>query len=572
LGLLGIERRFLAAIFRRSSVLWLLLLAACDKGPGEMPIPVDAGSASEPVSTRPSAAPLRAQRPLEPAELEYELGKKLLIQVSQNAAAPGAPGFDRVRAQLVGRAKGEPVVLVRTPQFNAEVGREAAYYRTRFASEWKIWPRLVSARQVFVDSPKLGRESILREGYLYAEHPNQAFSLVSLVGLDWLFSEKEVWLERGEVLMHAERRERGDYYFTDGPLAGSLVRLMHLDRMGVGAGPTEAALHRDFRALKYRLHFEQARIEHLGETQIVASLRYGPKLWIPTLLTAKGAHLELLREVVAPTQVAELREHRARQAIRQNGMSALREAMLALVREGMPFDEPKTEVGQEDGKLRAEWVKAYLAGRNSYTYREDRYPVFDKVGRPLVPEVCVDFLLDTFERAAGSWWRQKAEGSRELTRGSLDLGSSERSWLRRASSLIEFALAHPEWFEVWEVPEGERIELGYKEKFFNYLEKNAGKYEAGDIILIRGLTPWDEEEMHTHAFFIYETDPITGIPILIAGNAWRPQVWSWEAEARRTPKRTVRTRIRPKLEFLQLLAGARTFPQEPPPIAPIMEW
>lgn len=509
--------------------------------------------------------------PTKDAELAFQAAKQLIGAALARTGLKGAPEFDRQRAQIVGRAKGEPVVFVRTPQFNSNDSQEAKYYQARFASEWKIWPRLVSARKVFLDSPTLGRASLLREGYLYAESPNEAFSLVSLVGMDWLFSEARVWLERGEVLMHAERRERGEYYFSDGPLKDSVVRLMHLDRMGVGEGPTEPALHRDFRALQYRLHFDRAKVTHLSETELVAELRYGEKLWVPTLLRSTGAHLDLAAEAVAPAQVSALRAYRSEQALRQNGLQALREAILGLVREGMPFDEPKTEVGQEDGKLRGEWRRAYLEGRDTYKYRDDRYQVFDKQGRPLVPQVCVDFLVDSFERASGTWWKPKGAAERELTQGALDWGSL-RTELRRARGLVALGQTHPEWFEVWEVPEAERIELGYKEKFFNYLEQNAGSFRAGDIILIRGLTPWDEEEMHTHSFFIYETDPVTGIPILIAGNAWRPQIWSWEAEARRTPKRTVRYRMRPTLEFLKLLAGSRRFSEAPPPVAPVMEW
>jgi hypothetical protein len=160
-------------------------------------------------------------------------------------------------------------------------------------------------------------------------------------------------------------------------------------------------------------------------------------------------------------------------------------------------------------------------------------------------------MVDTFERSGGRWWRAKDAGVREVAPGKLDLSEFDRDALRRTKHFLDFAKSHPDWFEVLTFPEYMRIELGYKRQFFKWLSSKVDHFRAGDIILIRGQTPWDEVEEHTHSFFIYETDPLTGIPIAIAGNAGPANLWSWETEARRTPNRTVRTRIHPKLEWLQ---------------------
>jgi hypothetical protein len=127
--------------------------------------------------------------------------------------------------------------------------------------------------------------------------------------------------------------------------------------------------------------------------------------------------------------------------------------------DALPFDEPKHEVGQEDGKLRPRWQHAYEAGKFAYEYRGDDYPVFNAHGQPLVPEVCVDFLLDTIERAGGTWWRDRGQ-TRERSVGRIDFNIFDREHLRRIPEFVEFVREHPEWFELMEVPDSDRILLG----------------------------------------------------------------------------------------------------------------
>jgi hypothetical protein len=37
--------------------------------------------------------------------------------------------------------------------------------------------------------------------------------------------------------------------------------------------------------------------------------------------------------------------------------------MIAQIEDGLPFDEPITEHGQQDGHMRYRWLSAYLAGQ-----------------------------------------------------------------------------------------------------------------------------------------------------------------------------------------------------------------
>ena len=57
--------------------------------------------------------------------------------------------------------------------------------------------------------------------------------------------------------------------------------------------------------------------------------------------------------------------------------------------------------------------------------------------------------------------------------------------------------------------------------------------------------------MHFHSFFIYELDPVSGVPIALVGNPGRPSIRTWQFEGLRTPRRSIWYRIRPRFEWLE---------------------
>src|SRR5690606_31712513 len=127
------------------------------------------------------------------------------------------------------------------------------------------------------------------------------------------------------------------------------------------------------------------------------------------------------------------------------------------------------------------------------------------------PQVCVDFLVDTIERAAGTWWRPRGEPpGRTIGRFAFD--DADRRGLRSTRRFIEFAREKSDWFDVRVTPQRERIEIGRLQRLTRYIAKRADDYAAGDMVIIHGYTPWDEEERHYHSFFIYDSDPVTGFP------------------------------------------------------------
>jgi hypothetical protein len=120
------------------------------------------------------------------------------------------------------------------------------------------------------------------------------------------------------------------------------------------------------------------------------------------------------------------------------------------------------------------------------------------------------------------------------------------------------------------VPEDERIPFKQSERLARYLVDHAEHFVPGDIVVIRGYAPWDKpwqpKVMHFHSFFVYETDPVTGFPLVLAGNPGTPLLQTWQFEAFRTPERSIWFRIRPRPEWLQTVLERRE-PKEPPVLA-----
>jgi len=559
----------LSRIFSRTSALFLLALVPAhgDTSRGSLH-PAHAKRAravGASVEVRPELSPY----PI--AEPEHGPPCADLIERAEHGPRePGTPRLDQARGVVLLYAKAEPVLFTHEPAAESEnKGSEAAQtYRRMLRHTSSPWSLLDRLWPVFSRNPELGRSVLLRDGYLYADRPELAFALVDLVTVQMLFSDRKVWIQRGERLLHAERTKAGRYVFTDGAERGQRVKLLLFDRVGTGTPP--AAIHRDLRALRSELGFQSVEVKWLGTRQIVANLHYG-SLSVPTLIAASDAHLSLVCELPKPATQDTLALLRADHARRERALVPLRRAILDGVGEGLPFDEPLTEYGQQDGKLRYRWLAAYQSGQNNYEFQGDKYYVFNAVGRPLVPEVCVDFVFDSFERASGTWWRPRGE-PRERVVGKLDFTTLPDDKRRRATSFIEYAQQHPDAFDVYTLPEADRVEFKFGRKLSDYLVASAPQFQPGDVVLIRGYAPWDKpwkpRVMHFHSFFVYESDPVTGMPIALAGNPGRPLLQTWQFEAFRTPDRSIWYRVRPRLDWLErsLALPDDSAPPPPPPL------
>lgn len=237
-------------------------------------------------------------------------------------------------------------------------------------------------------------------------------------------------------------------------------------------------------------------------------------------------------------------------ASREQLLKPIMDAIAIQVEERLPFDEPRTEIGQQDGKLRARWYTAYRRKKLHYEFNGDRYYTFTKGMKPFVPQVCADFLVDTLDRAAGTWYRSSRRHPGRVV-GKFDVRKmihDDGFYPRRVWQLVEFFKKHPDDFEF--VFEGKGAEVGdipNLKRFFN--EHDA---QIGDIVFIHGKVPWDPIDQHTHSFFITGVDE-KGLIDKVTGNPVFPVERSLRIEGRRSPKRRVTHIIRMTDHFLMKL-------------------
>jgi hypothetical protein len=454
------------------------------------------------------------------------------------------------RALLLGRARSEPVIFLRAPAFDERTGSPVARaLRAELASAEKPAYAFERALLRTKKSPELAREVFLTEGYLYTESPELAALFVSYLALGLLFREPDLRLARGADVWTVRRRG-ADYVYADGPEQGQRAALLLFDRVFLPGHDPGAGLHVDVRQAAARALADELRIDRLTASGAVGALRFGDD-WVPALFSKQDGSLALQCERIplALTVAVDQARDRARRRARVTDM--LSRVVQQELDEGLPFDEPKTEQGQQDGQLRPAWLRAYLDGRDRYTFNDDQYWVFDERGRPHVPQVCIDFVMDTFERSSGSWFRPRGE-PREHMRGKLNFDDFQLDNRRSVGTFTTFAAAHPEWFQVTETAPDKRIPFYDRAGFFGDLYARRSEYRTFDIVTIFGLR--SDGKLHYHSFFVADVDPLTGMPIAVVANAGRPRIRSWENEMQNAPERAILAHIRPKLPWLEAIA------------------
>jgi hypothetical protein len=519
---------------RAKAALWPLAAAAAlgcggageghgpggSKGSAEAPAPATAGASADEELVRCEAA---------------------WAAVEARPARPGTPQLGERRAAFLGRARGAMTLLVRAP--DRDESEPARRLRARFDKDTAGTrvARLVATSKH--DRAAL-RAAVLREGYLFADEPEDAFEVERQIKLANLFDDARIVLERGEESFVLERRtgKVTEYVHADGPRKGKAATLLFLDRVRTEGEPPKAPLHRDVVAFARREGFDRIRIERLTDDGILASLRYG-ETWARAVIGSEGARLErtCLRE---PKEVRDrVAAHLATDAWRRRANASMRQAVTAQLDEALPFDRPRGETGPDkDGSLRPYWSSAYLSGRQSFEVEEQTYQVFLPDGRPQPPQVCVDFVLDTYERAAGGWFAPRGDKPRRIA-GRLDMSSYEIDNRRGVLGFGKFASERTDLFETIQFEGADRIPFARRDAFFAFLLENAELFRAGDVLAIQGLKR--DDRIHQHAILLEEVDPLSGFPAGLADQMKLPRRRTWEGIMAEAPKRSLLYRARP---------------------------
>ena len=478
-------------------------------------------------------------------DLELEICQSRIAKERAKPDLGGAPAYDEHRAEFLGRAAGEPLVLVSPPPpALVEPGQAASgsLRAARLASRYRL------------DKPGL-RARVLRGGYLYADDPLEAFGLVKDLTLTDLFDEPSIWLQRGDETDRLERRkslyERGfDYQYVDGPLKDEPAKLLFGDRVALERASLAEPLHRDVRGLRDRTGFDRLRLLHRGKDALVAELRFGNR-WVEALLESDGAHLELACLAAPAEERQAVRDEVEATAPRRRAVAALRQAVTAMALERLPFDRPRGAKDHlSDGQLRPQWNLAYKRGQVGFGYEEQGYSVFDRRGRPYPPQMCVEFILDSYERATGTWYRPLGQGPERVV-GKLDFYA--HGILNRSGVLAfeKFAQSKPELFETSRFEADERIPFRDRERFFAFLVEHADRFRPGDVVAIQG--PKRDGYIHQHAILIEDVDPLSGFPYGLADHMRHPRRRTWEGIMAEAPLRALLYQVRPKPSMLLLL-------------------
>lgn len=477
-----------------------------------------------------------------PRDVERETCRARMASVESEPELPGAPALDEARVEVMGRARGEPVVWVREPRRSDERVLPAAARATAGVLAKK--PGASSVKNALTrhrgDRATL-RALLLREGYLYSNHPHEALALVTMIELTALFDEPEIVLQRGDKTF--ELRRTGARFASYRSADGRPGELLLGDRVAVSKTELGEPLHRDLRALGRETGFVRARVSRRTSRALLTELRFGD-LWVKTLLESDGAALSIACHDAPRGEREQIARHRSEGARRRAALARLRTAIDQQVAEAVPFDRPKDEkTAERDGQLRPAWRWAYQRGQPYFSYEEQSYPVFDSRGRPLPPQMCVDFVLDSFERASGTWFSARgAELGRTI--GGLDFDELGIKNRRAVLAFEKFAADHPELFEHRRLAPEERIPFGDRSRFFRSLVGEPGRFLPGDVVAIQGKKA--DGLIHQHAILIEDIDPVTGFPDALADQMKRPRRRTWEGIMAEAPLRSLLFHVRLK--------------------------
>lgn len=293
---------------------------------------------------------------------------------------------------------------------------------------------------------------------------------------------------------------------------------------------------------RYHILMDKAKLVAVLLALNIASCKHEP---------TKPQHKEVAKLVVQVPPVTVVAPH---VVTRQELLEPLLEQVKQEEAEMLPFDEPRHEYGlQLDGKLREQWMKAYYTHQPTYNFNGDKYYTMFK-GKPFVPQVCIDFVIDTLDRTAGTWYSPSLKHPRRVV-GRYDFRNfiiSQHLNVRSAPDVIEFFKQYPDSFEF--IFDGSSpMTTGETKQLQAWLKQL--NVQVGDLVLIKGRAPWDHgKEIHWHSMFVTGLNE-QGEVQLVTGNPVYPIERTLRIEGNRAPKRHVVAIVRFTDKFLGEITG-----------------
>jgi hypothetical protein len=285
----------------------------------------------------------------------------------------------------------------------------------------------------------------------------------------------------------------------------------------------------------------------------LAELRFGEK-WVKAIIDTRGAASTLHCIDEEPAIQDEVVAYQKKESWRRLALSKIRASVTREVEEALRFDRPEgIKTADQDGRLRPGWLFAYKHGQTQFSYEEHSYPVYDSEGRAWPPQVCVDFVLDTFERASGTWFCSKRESPERII-GKVDFDSAGITNRRSVLAFEQFANEHGELFEARRIPSEERIQFQFRTRFFNYLLDHADDFRDADVVAIQGRKK--DGLIHQHAILIESLDPVTGFAYGLADQMKRPRRRTWEGIMAEAPLRALLYHVRLNDKFFEAIANS----------------
>lgn len=573
-----------------------LLLGGCDRpGVEEQPPAVEQGvahaNAPEPTQDLPPAAPACTEQEsglvaCPDAETMHAWAlathvrepDEATLQVALDPPDPvkirdGLVVYDELLSGVARRTRSHLDLWANTPTYNdAEVGE--------FTSDPELWKAVVEFRAgnastqrktvrqaLHAKDRRLLRALLLRDGVFYLEDPDVAAYAAKYVGLHNLFEDDELELQRGGLTYLLRRDDHGRYVHFDPVLDESRASVHMFDRVGI-PGTLEPMLGYQLQALRRKQGLSHVVAGAETDAGRSAVVRFFDGEQLDGTLVLDKERQRRLAVVSDPANLKRIQEHNLADRATICGLLDITDLM---VRERLDFDEPEVEYGQQDGLLRRRFEKAYAEGRTTYVVNGVTYRVFGKDNKPRVPQLCIDFVTDAVERLQGTWWAPEGEPQRD---SNFDI----RDYMpyRSVRSLVALGRSEPQVATVESLPQSDQIPYSRREDFFDNLWRRREEIREGDVIVIYGLRA--DNKNHYHSFYVRETDPVYGVPVVLTANPGFARIQAWHDVMWESPKRSIRHIVRWNLDWLRapravavavgVLGRAEALAEAPPPPPP----